>query len=279
MLDSQSDFSPYRVLVLPDEVPVDDELARKLAEYLADGGAVLASYRSGLAPGGEAFALEELGVALVGDAPYSPDFVVPGDLGEGLPNTGHVMYQRGLEVETLEGTRVLSWVMRPYFNRTWQHFCSHQYTPMEKVTEVPIVTQKEGVIYVARPLFQEYAQSAQRVHRQVLANCLRRLLPRPRIGDHNLPSTAIVTVRRQRDDLVVHLLHYVHQRRGLLDVVEDVLPLVDVELSVRSERNPSAVQLVPQEEPLKWEFRDGYVHFRVPQVQGHQMILLKGVSG
>ena len=111
-------------------------------------------------------------------------------------------------------------------------------------------------------------------HRQILANCLRRLLPRPRIGDHNLPSTAVVTARRQGHDLLPHLLHYVHQQRGLLDIIEDVLPLVEVELSVRSEARPSAVQLVPQGEAIGWEFRDGYVRFRVPQVTGHQMVLL-----
>jgi len=169
------------------------------------------------------------------------------------------------------GTHILAYAGVPYFNRTWRHFCSHQYAPMERITGGPVVTQRDGVIYIARPLFREYARSSQRVHRQVLANCLRRLLPRPRIGEHNLPSTAVVTVRRQGCDLIVHLLHYVPQRRGELDIVEDVLPLVDVELSVRTERRPSAVQLVPQEEPMAWELRDGYARLQVPRVWGHQL--------
>ena len=280
-IDAGADLSPYAVVILPDEIAVDDELAARLRSYLAGGGKLLITGESGLdKERGEFVLSEEMGVHYEGPAEFTPDYIiVEPELGEGVEPMPHVCRLPGVKVMPRPGTQILARSGAPYFNRTWQHFCSHQYTPMEKVTEVPIVTQKEGVIYVARPLFQEYAQSAQRVHRQVLANCLRRLLPRPRIGDHNLPSTAIVTVRRQRDDLVVHLLHYIHQRRGLLDVIEDVLPLVDVELSVRSERNPSAVQLVPQEEPLKWEFRDGYVHFRVPQVQGHQMILLRGAAG
>jgi hypothetical protein len=150
---------------------------------------------------------------------------------------------------------------------------------MKKVASDPIITEHEGVIYIARPLFREYAHSSQRVHRQILANCLGRLLPRPRVGEHNTPSTAVVTVRRQDTDFVVHILHYVHQRRGLLDIVEDVLPLVDIQLSIRTEKRPSAVQLVPQEEPLEWEFRDGYVGFSVPQVSGHQMILVSDAAG
>jgi len=73
ILDSQSDFSGYKLLVLPDEIPVG-------------GGALLASFESGLKPDKSDFALRSLGVRLKGDAPYSPDFIVPkGDIGKGLP--------------------------------------------------------------------------------------------------------------------------------------------------------------------------------------------------
>jgi len=280
-IDAGADLSPYPVVILPDQIAVDDRLANRLRNYLAERGKLLITGESGLnRERGEFVLSEEMGIHYEGPAEFSPDYVIVGpELAAGVEPMPHVCRLPGVRATPGPGTQTLARAGAPYFNRTWQHFCSHQYTPMEKVTEDPIITQNNGVIYVARPLFQEYAQSAQRVHRQILANCLRRLLPRPRIGEHNFPSTAIVTVRRQGDDLLVHLLHYVHQRRGLLDVVEDVLPLVDVELSVRSERRPSAVQLVPQEEPLEWEFRDGYARLRVPRVSGHQMILLTDAVG
>ena len=111
------------------------------------------------------------------------------------------------------------------------------------------------------------------MHKQVLDACIRRLLPQPRVGANNLPSTAIVTVRAQRADLIVHLLHYVPQRRGKnLDVVEDILPLHDVALAVRSARRPSAVNLVPEGRPLEWTYADGYVSFTLPCVDGYQIV-------
>ena len=150
---------------------------------------------------------------------------------------------------------------------------------MDRSTDGPVIVQKGGVIYVARPLFREYAESSRRVHKQVLANCLKKLLPRPRVGAHNLPSTAVVTVRQQNDDLLVHLLHYVHQRRGRdLDVIEDVLPLYDVAVSVRAARRPSVVQLVPQAQAVDWAWEDGYVHFTVPRVDGYQIVQLVGAG-
>ncbi len=43
VLDREMDFTPYRLLILPDEVPVDDELGQKLDAYLAGGGKLLLS--------------------------------------------------------------------------------------------------------------------------------------------------------------------------------------------------------------------------------------------
>jgi len=280
-IDAGADLSHYAVVVLPDEIVVDDELAGQLRSYLAGGGKLLITGESGLDQERGEFALgEEMGVYYEGPAEFSPDYILVGsELAKGVEPMPHICQLPGVRVTVKPGTQVLARAGAPYFNRTWEHFCSHRYTPMEKATEDPIVTQNEGVIYIARPLFQEYAQSSQLVHRQILANCLSRLLPRPRVGEHNLPSTAMVTVRRQDTDLVIHLLHYVHQRRGLLDIVEDTLPLVDVELSVRSEQRSSAVQLLPQEEPLEWDFQDGYTRFCVPRVDGHQMILLSDAAG
>ena len=61
------------------------EMRGRLEEYLGNGGALIASYRSGLDPAGQQFALP-LGVRLKGDAPFSPDFVrARPALGKGLP--------------------------------------------------------------------------------------------------------------------------------------------------------------------------------------------------
>jgi hypothetical protein len=150
---------------------------------------------------------------------------------------------------------------------------------MDAATDTPVIVQNGRALYIARPLFREYAESARRVHKQVLANCLARLLPRPRVGANNLPSTAIVTVRRRQADLLVHVLHYVHQRRGQsLDVIEDVLPLHDVTLSVRAVRQPEAVLLLPDAQPVEWQWEDGYVRLTLPCVDGYAVVRLVGAE-
>ncbi len=119
-----------------------------------------ASYQSGLSPEGDRFNLEELGVAYKGEAPFSPDFIVPGQLNEGLRDTGYVMYLRGLEVEPTADSEVLSPMIKPYFNRTWRHFCSHRHTPAEGPAEYPGAVRNGNCIYFMHPLFGQYDQNA-----------------------------------------------------------------------------------------------------------------------
>jgi len=276
ILDSQSDFSGYRVLILPDAIPVDEKLAERLTGFLARGGALIASHRAGLTPEGNRFALEEFGVRLVGEAPYSPDFLLPGALGAGLPDTPHVMYLRGLAVEPAAGAQVLCPVEKPYFNRTWRHFCSHQHTPAEGPADYPGVVRAGSCIYFAHPIFATYDQYAPLWCRSLLGAALDLLLPEPAVRAGG-PSTACFTLNSQPDHrrLVLHVLHYIPERRAAqLDIIEDVIPLFDVPVSVRAPQGARAVELVPQGEPLPFTQRDGRLEFTLPRVEGHQMVCI-----
>ena len=276
-IDAAADLTPYRLVILPDEVPMTARLAERVRAYLAGGGCLLITGLSGFdETTNDFFLASEMGVHYQGPAPYAPDYLVlEPEVNMGVEPMHHSCEQPGVQIGVEAGVRVLAYSGAPYFNRTWEHFCSHQYTPMEQATEDAVITQKGNVIYCARPLFREYALSARRVHKQVLANCIQRLLPTPRVLAPGLPSTAIVVVRRKGDDLIVHLLHYVHQRRGQsLDVIEDVLPLYNVELSVRAERAPAQACLVPEQQPVEAVWRDGYVHFTLPCLNGYQIVQL-----
>lgn len=274
-LDEAVDLTPYAVVILPDSIPVGRELADRLRTYVKGGGKLLITGRSSLDEEASDFVLADvMGVHYAGPAPYAPDYLVLSDeLCHGIEPTPPVCELQGVSVRAGASTHVLATSGAPYFNRTWQHFCSHRYTPFDRDTESPVITQSDGAIFIARPLFSEYAESGRRVHKTVIANCLLRLLPEPIVGEHNLPSTAVVTVRRGDSERLVHVLHYVHQRRGRgIDIIEDVLPLRDVRLSIRAESRPTYVELVPQRQPLDWSYSDGYVHMHVPRVEGYQII-------
>ncbi len=278
VLDSQSDFAGYRLLILPDEIPVCDELLARLDGFLSQGGKVLASYRSGLGPGGEAFALKALGVRLIGEAPYSPDFLVPGgEIGASLPATEHVMYLRGLEVAAADGAEVLAGVNAPYFNRTWEHFCSHRHTPSAGRAAYPGVVATESTVYFAHPVFTQYGDNAPRWCKVLVAGAIDRLLGEPLVRVEG-PSTVLAMLNEQAEEQrwVLHLLHYVPERRGgAFDTIEDVIPLYDVKVSVRADREIADVRTAYQGKKLPFEKRKGRIELALPKLEGHQMIELK----
>jgi len=278
IIDQEADFAPYRVLILPDVIPVSKQLAGKLKKYLARGGALIASYKSGLNEAGTEFAIDALGVKLKGEAPFSPDFIVPRPaLRTGLPPTEHVMYLRGMQVAPLRGTRTLADVNAPYFNRTWEHFCSHAHTPSSGRKRYPGATQNGNAVYFAHPIFEQYNKRAPRWCRQLVLNALGILLPDPLVRI-DAPSTALVTLNEQKafKRLVLHLLHYIPERRGTeFDIIEDVIPLNDVKVSVKAPRKVKAVTCVPDGDSLDFAEVGGRVEFVVPRLEGHQMIELK----
>ena len=278
VLDSGSDFSGYKLLILPDEVPVLEDLAGKVNAFLAGGGKVLASYRSGLNRAGDAFGLAALGVRYIGEAPYSPDFLVPTEkLGGELPPTEHVMYLKGLEVAAEEGADVPAMVNVPYFNRTWEHFCSHRHTPSRHEAPYPGAVRTSDTIYFAHPIFSQYHASAPRWCRTLLADAIDQLLGEPLLRVAG-PSTLLAALNEQADERrwVLHLLHYVPERRGqAFDTIEDVIPLYELAVSVRADREIADVRTAPEGGSLPFRTDQGRVEFTLPKLAGHQMVELR----
>jgi len=269
IIDSASELGKYKVVILPDDIELDNALVAKLEHFVDAGGALIASYKSGI------FAGKEGPWVLKGDAPYSPDFIVPeGALAEGLPSVGHVMYMRGLEVEPKGDTQVLAHVEVPYFERDWRHFCSHKHTPSAFKKAYPAVLRAGDAIYFTHPIFSQYAQNAPRWCKQLVLNALEMLLPEPLVRIDG-PSTITSALNAQPGRQVLHLLHYVPERRGAdFDVIEDVIPLYNISISVRADAAIKEVVLAPEGEALDFSERDGRIEFVLPALHGHQMVAL-----
>jgi len=275
IIDSSHDISGFKVVILPDNIPVSDDFAKKLEDYLAKGGSIIASYESGLNAEKTAFMLKSLGVKLKGQAPFSPDFIVPrGEIGKGLAETEHVMYMRGMEVEAEAGSEVLADVKVPYFNRTYKHFCSHRHTPSSGKIGYPGIVRKGNAIYFIHPIFAQYDKNAPKWCKKLFLNALDMLLPEPVIRIE-APSTALVSVNEQLSEnrWVIHLLHYIPERRGTdFDIIEDVIPIYGIPVSLRVPKKVKNVDCVPDGDSLEFCENNGRIDFILPKLEGHQMV-------
>jgi hypothetical protein len=274
------------VIIAPDSVRLDADLAARLRTYLAGGCSLLLSHESGLRTDGQGTEIEDwMGIEYLGPARDDMEFLRPTGEFEGeIPAMDHVMYERGSAVRAREGTTVLATLIPPYFSRTWEHFNSHAQTPPNLTApyERDAITLRQRVAYVSQPIFRTYQLHGYPVYRQIVAALLRRLLPEPLVRA-NLPTTAEVTLLRQaadgdvrRERLVCHILHYVPQRRTPdLDLVEDVLPLHDVALAVRTDWTPREAYLAPERADLQVEMEGAYAKILLPRVDGHAIVVLE----
>ncbi len=300
VIDYTSDIDNYDLLIIPDKVELPDNVADNISKYLKQGGKVLLTGKSGLKPGGMAggcaknskeFALKDFGVEYVSEDEFCPRYVriTPENFKDILP-MDYVMYEQGEVVKALPGSTVLAYVVDPYFNRAYDHFCSHQQTPPAGVTEKPcIVKNKNGnTIYIANPLFTDYALNGNKVYKDIVMQCVKLLLDKPRIIADSLPSTAEVTLRSQKGRegqvgqdgqngrYILHLLHYIpHRRCKALDTIEDKIPLFNSKISVRTDKKPAKVYLAPQRKDLAFSYADGYTNIEVPEINGHQMVVFE----
>lgn len=277
-IDSKEDLNRYKLIIAPDRVNIDEELAKKLREYLNNGGKLILSYKSGLS--GDRFVLDELGVEYLGDSDYYPDyFRVLAPIDKDIEPAEYVMYERGTKIQPKDGTQVLVETYQPYFNRTWEHFSSHAQTPPDRKSIYPAVTKRQNVIYISYPIFRAYILNGNLVYKKLVRNCIDLLLDTPLVIG-NLPSTARVTVNLQElsesKRTVVHILHYIPERRcKSIDIIEDVIPIYNVNLKVRRNNPPTRCYLAPEMKDIDFVYNNGYVEFTVKEVNGYQIVVLE----
>lgn len=258
ILDWESDFSKFRLLILPDQIRLDATQAKRIKEYLNNGGKVLSTGTSLLADNSEQFAIP-CGAEYLGMREFHPDYIAPTPLLEGPYDSieqPFVVYKRGIAMRCSDGIP-LALLHDPYFNRSWKHFCSHQHSPARPQpngTHVAAI-RKDSLIHFAHPLFADYHQSGQPLTKNCLLNAIRRLLPTPTFQS-NLPTSARVSWMRQpslnRD--ILHLLFAQTQLRGTglpgwnglqqMEIIEDATPLFDVRISIETTRPVKSIHSV-----------------------------------
>jgi hypothetical protein len=272
----QSDLEKYSLLILPDCINVDAALVKRLRVFIKRGGKLLASGTSGLSADGTQVLLPELGIVTKGVSPYTTTYLRLGpEIGQGVPPTDHVMYERGLRVVAARGARTLARVVEPYFERAWDHFSSHRQTPPAKVTPYAAAVEKGGVAYIPFPIFAAYANHGNYPYRLLVRNLLERLLPDPLLRAC-APTSTEATVMRQKGRTIVHVLQYCPERRAPnLDIVEDIVPIANVGLSLRFAKRPKRVYLAPSRAAVPLEYKDGRVEVTLPEVRGHEMVVFE----
>jgi hypothetical protein len=291
VIDPSSRFESYRLIVLPDDIPVDSDLSARLKRYVAQGGKLLMTGTSGLnADGG--FAVD---AGIRGNGPpvaFTPSYIrASRDLDVAMTETPFVIYGTGQTIVST-GAEVLAEIVPPYFNRTYAHFSSHQHTPDDpKATPLgAAVTLTGSVGYVAFPIFTIYHAMGQPLYKYLVRGLIARLLPDPAIIT-DLPSTGRATLTRQQQPSrhILHLLYGAPQVRGkavpngdggvrVMEMIEDIPALGPVTTSVRLPAAPTRAYDALTGEDIAFTYSDGRATVTVPGLRIHAAVVFEGAA-
>lgn len=289
VIDLESDFSKYRLLVLPDTIKLDDSLAKRFAAFVAGGGKLILTGASGLSVDESGFALDVDAVVSGRRSSFEPDFIeATPDLDTELPSSPFVMYERAWVVRARGKSKALAGTRVPYFNRAWDHFSSHQHAPYrtEANPEYDAVIQQGSIVYFAHPVFSAYYWIGQPLYKYLVRGALNRLFP-DRSLKVTMPSSGRVSLMEQKREnrLLLHLLFAQTQLRGTgsahqigeirrIEIIEDVVPVRDVACSVRLPAKPSRIYSAYTGTPIPFGWKDGTASFTVPELYIHELIVI-----
>ena len=270
-----ADLTAYELVIVPETTRIDAALKKDLRAYLKAGGAMIVCGPAALDEAGRPV-MKELGIVSHPDGPFVETFLRAGRaVAKGLASYDYVMYEPGFRMTAAKGAQTLVKVGEPYFQRAYNHFSGHDYTPEDKLSRYAAAVRNGRVITFSVPILAAYGKHAAPNYRVLLGNCIDLLLPHPLIRDEG-PTKLETTVVRKGRRTVVHLLSFCPERRAEgLDIVEDPLPLVDMPISVKLPRKPKRAYLAPAETELEFDYADGYAHAKVTVLDGHAMLVFE----
>ncbi len=268
IVDKEVSLDGFKLLILADNIVLDDEFEKRLKDFVNKGGKILASGKSAVSDGKFCF---DFGSEYTGESEYKPSYIRP--LIDNKNVSDFIMYTACQKIKATDG-KVLAEAVVPYFNRTAEHFCSHQHTPSSgRVDGAGIVSGKDG-IYIAWNIFSDYAQKGEFIAKKTVMQCIDLILGDEKVLVTNLGSMGVATLLEQKDRYIAHLLYAIPTKRGKnIEIIEDIYPVNDVELAVKVKENVKRVYLAPQNTDVDFTVDNGYVKVKGIKIDCHQMVV------
>jgi hypothetical protein len=281
VVDDETDLTPYKLVVLPDNIEIDEKLKNKLDTYIKNGGKILATGRSGMDGSGKlAF---DLGAEIKGEREVAPFYARPNIELADMGRAGYVLYEKPTyKLELTEGGEELATAAEPYFERTWEHFCSHAQAPEKPETDGAAITLGKDGAYAAFPMFFEYVNVGSQFVKQMAIAVIDRLLGENKsISVNGVPTQASVSLMDQKGEsrLVSHVVYAPRniRRNGAkkMEIIEDCLPIYDTKIEVKMNgKKAKRVYSAPDGTQLEFEQNGDKIRFVIPKFLIHGMAVI-----
>jgi hypothetical protein len=277
LVHHRSDFSKYKLVIVPNLVSGADSVGDRLIEFMNAGGKVIlagmhaitsAPQSLRLAAGIEQVTETSPGMKVVYFR-YDRTTLLTAE------RSDVVCYDGTASLLPARGAIMPAFIVESYFERSWDRFSGHGQTPPAKLLKGGPVTVTTQAAAFGFDVFKAFAEHGQEHLKRLFAFVIRTLLPDPIIRCE-MPSHAELSVTQQHGRSIVHILSYAPQRRTpLLEIVEEATPLVNRKISLKLSSPPKSVTRQPSGEPMNFEYAGGYASVLLTSDAGHDLLVFE----
>lgn len=277
IIANEKNLNKLQLLIIPSKAKLSDEQAAIINDWINKGGKLIA-FGNGILNETKTKFIINIGADYIGIPNFKFDYTkVKTAIGNKVVSSPFLNYESAIRVKPTT-SKVLATVIEPYFGRTYGKYSSHRETPYRmEDAEHPAVIQNGNIIYFAHNLDELYYKNAVRLHRQLVSNAIDLLYTSPNLTVKNLPSAGRVSFLQQLNEkrYVAHLLYSPGLQRGDVMVIEDFLPVPNVEIEIDVPEKIKKVIQIPGEKKLSFTRNGKKVKIKVPTFTMHTGIVLE----
>lgn len=267
-------FERFDTVTFPDSVVLSDESLSALNAYIDKGGKVVLM-ADALVKNGE-FQIDT-GLKYIGKPEFDCDYIVSDKKHNDILNAPMLCNIPGHRTENIDA-EIYSEIITPYFSRTYGHFCGHKNTPFDKsVKGFPAISKKGNVVYMAHSLPKQYREYGSLFHKKYFVYALNTVYSGGHLKVEGLGSQGRCTMICQPDKsrYCINMIYASPVKRGCAEIIEDIMPIYNIKVSLKTDKNIKKVYLGLTGEELEYKYDNGMVMFTVPELNCHTSVVVE----
>jgi len=293
-LDAKA-LAGYAVVVLPNTVCMSEAETQAVREYVTGGGGVVCTEKTSLwneegRPRNEYGLAGVIGIHHTGDTGDYSRVYSRFDTGKPpavrLPADGLMTSWGTLQKVALNGAEALARIVFPYVEPTEERFVNIMANPPAVPSDWPACTLnrlgKGKAIYFAGAVDRDYLKLSFPELRWLIADAVRAVAREPLPLEVKAPVSVEVTAYERDGQLVVHLVNLqpevgksiVSGRVESRHQIQEILPVYDIEVTVRGLKSVKGVEQQPEGKTLSHRLERGVLTVKAPRLDCHSMVVI-----
>lgn len=269
---ANNNFDKFDTVIVSAGAKMDEITLAAFQAFIDKGGKVLLM-ADALVQDGKF--MIDTGLEYLGAPEFDCDYLMTDENWEDVPNAPMLCNHPGHRTKHVDA-QVIAEIMTPYFSRTYAHFCGHKNTPHNKAAvRMPGMAKKGNIVYLAHALSKQYDGYGCIYHKRYFMHALGLVYGGAPLCVKGLGSQGRCTAieQKQNSRYCINLLYAAPHRRGEAEIIEDILPVYNIEITLATDKAIQKVYNALTGEVLAFTKQADGIAFTLPKLECHASIV------